>query len=275
MFTEVGVKTIVAGGLPITGPMQAVGGNRGSATFSADTLDQYLKFLPSNERNNTFLDSVPRLNQDGYRDSGMYTRFLGVNLRDQVRPNDTIPLQFKYEAADCRIFYTLDNVYNMSRLWRDVVSASFDDPSLCVANSTGFRDSSKPAPVPSSIKPVALDLNFTNRDILPVLTGPGLDLSGGPKDGDPIRSSGRVTICDNQDCPGGECIQVEVKDCETRSTQELNLCVPVTGNEYDCPANTEWKVTSTHYIKMAFSLWQGSRLQKIGQCVPDSDEFCI
>jgi hypothetical protein len=71
-------------------------------------------------------------------ESGIFTSVLAVNLRNQIRASDTTPLQFHYEAASCRIFYTLDNVYKMSKLWRDTVSAAFDDRSRCVQGSTGF-----------------------------------------------------------------------------------------------------------------------------------------
>lgn len=36
------------------------------------------------------------------------------------------------------VYYTLANVYNMSQLWRDTHMAAWIDPSLCVANSTGY-----------------------------------------------------------------------------------------------------------------------------------------
>jgi len=281
MFTEVGVKTIVAGGLPKTGPMQAVGGNRGAATFSADGLDSDLKTLISIEGNVTDPTDVPLLDNEGHRDSGVYTTVLGVNLRDQVRLNDTVPLQFKYEAADCRIFYTLDNIYNMSRLWRDVVSASFDDASLCVADSTGFRGSSKPAPIPSSTKLVALDLNFTNPDEL--LAGPGLDRSGGLGDISLVRRRGRVDLCNPQGCgdPGSQCIDVLLNSCRNRASQAyFPRCVPVVGGQDFCPDNTLWDPTERHIPRPVNSqsksgAFQEKRVQYTGPCKPNADSFCV
>ena len=43
------------------------------------------------------LASLRPLTEAGYRDPGVYTQAMGVNLRDQVRLRDPIPLQFKYE----------------------------------------------------------------------------------------------------------------------------------------------------------------------------------
>lgn len=55
-----------------------------------------------------------------------------------MRANDTIPVQFHYEASDCRIYYTFQNYYNMSRLWRDVVIATWDNTTRCVADSRNY-----------------------------------------------------------------------------------------------------------------------------------------
>jgi hypothetical protein len=96
--------------------MQAVGGNKGAAPYSADALDEDITTIGIN--NDTAKALLPPTDINYQRDSGMFTNYLGVNLRDQVRLNDTSPLQFKYEAADCRIFYSLANVWNMLRLWR-------------------------------------------------------------------------------------------------------------------------------------------------------------
>jgi hypothetical protein len=108
---------------------------------------------------------LPSTTLECQRDSGMCTNYLGVNLRDQVRQNDSTPLQFKYEAAGYRIFYSLDNVYNISRLWRDAVTASFDDSSLCVEGLTGYSgNSSKPAPTPS-VLPSPLSINLPDSNV--------------------------------------------------------------------------------------------------------------
>ena len=66
MFTQAGVKTIVAGGAPTTGPMQAVGGNRGAALYSADGLDRHLNQLSLlNKTDDAALATVPQLLDTG------------------------------------------------------------------------------------------------------------------------------------------------------------------------------------------------------------------
>jgi hypothetical protein len=133
MAHQAGVKTIVVGGRPITGPMQAVSGTRGARVYSADALDYDFDFVNSTIGNATATSLLP-----SRRDSGMWTTYAGFNIRDQIREGDSTPVQFKYEAADCRIYYTLSNVYNMTQLWRDAAAAAWKDSSLCVEGSTGY-----------------------------------------------------------------------------------------------------------------------------------------
>lgn len=280
MFTEVGVKTIVAGGRPTTGRMQAVGGNRGAAIYSADGLDFDLLTLNSTEANNTVLATVPRLNDEGYRDPGVFTTILAVNLRDQLRPNDTTPLQFKYEAADCRIFYTLDNAYNMSRLWRDAVSASFDNPSLCVSGSTGFKNSSKPAPGPVPTPPTAPAFNISAPDDF--LSAPTLDLSGGLENPGRGARSGRITLCFDTGCDqGSECRQVVLSSCNNPSSQGyFDRCVPIRKGQDYCPGGTTWTPTQKHVMRRAGSptrpgVFQENDVTYTGPCTPNADTFCV
>ncbi|KAE8826165.1 hypothetical protein PTNB85_09110 [Pyrenophora teres f. teres] len=160
MMTRAGVRTVVAGGRPTTGPMQAASGTRGASSYDADSLDvdiDGVKTSPTYANTNS-IATVPDV-----RDQGMYVSYMGVNLRDQVRAKETTPLQFEYEAADCRIYYTLKNLYNMTQLWHDVSAAAFVDSSLCVQGSTGFSttNNTHPSPPPERVaqKPI-LELNI-------------------------------------------------------------------------------------------------------------------
>ncbi|CAO2651399.1 Nn.00g039690.m01.CDS01 [Neocucurbitaria sp. VM-36] len=249
MFTQAGVKTIVAGGAPTTGPMQAVGGNRGAALYSADGLDRHLNQLSSlSKTDDAVLASVPQLLDTGYRDSGVYTTVLGVNLRDQIRGSDPVPLQFKYEAADCRIFYTLGNVYNMSRLWRDAVSAAFDDRSLCVEGSTGYSNSSKLAPTPPSEQSVAPDFDFGEPDS--VLIGDDFDLSGGLQGESKAARSNQITLCTSSCAINARCRNVLLSSCKSPGVRNyFKRCVPITEGQSYCPADTTWEKETLHSLK--------------------------
>ncbi|KAJ4325134.1 hypothetical protein N0V94_000848 [Neodidymelliopsis sp. IMI 364377] len=144
MMTQAGVKTIVAGGRPESGPMQTASGNRGARSYDTYSLD--LDMATARE-----IDEQIEVNVNAtvpeVRDPSIFIKYAQFNLRDQIRKDDTTPLQFKYEAADCRIYYTLANVYNMTRLWHDVSAAAFQDPSLCVEGSTGFSTNNNPNPI--------------------------------------------------------------------------------------------------------------------------------
>lgn len=65
MFTQVGVKTIVAGGIPATGPMQAVGGTRGAATYSGAALDADLTTLSQLNVSAEVMAATPPLLDNG------------------------------------------------------------------------------------------------------------------------------------------------------------------------------------------------------------------
>lgn len=141
-MTEVaGVRTITVGGRPQTGPMQTASGNRGAAVYTSNRLDFDIDNLKTLANNEAAYDSLPSRN-----DTGMFTQYASFNLRDQMRPNDSIPVQFRYEASDCRLYYTPLNVYNMSRLWRDVATATWDDTTRCVPDSTTYSKRTNNAP---------------------------------------------------------------------------------------------------------------------------------
>ncbi|KAF2639195.1 hypothetical protein P280DRAFT_508336 [Massarina eburnea CBS 473.64] len=218
LFTRAGAHTIVIGGQPITGPMQAVGGNRGAAPYSSSELEEEIKFI--GEQNFTARSLLPALKEDDEIESGVFTSFLNVNLRDQGRPNDPLPLQFRYEPADCRIFYSLDNVYNMSRLWRDVVAAAFVDSNLCIEGSTALRNNTKPPPRPPIIK--QSPVHFVRPDI-------GFqyifDDDDGLQDQKIPKKKGNVTACPDSVCSDDQekCLRVPDLPCSKKSGSGTSL----------------------------------------------------
>jgi len=221
-------------------------GNRGAAIYSADRIDYDLGLISSPAFNvdNATLATVPQLTASGnrYRDSGVFTAAFGINLRDQVRPNDTEPLQFKYEPADCRIFYTLANVFNYTRLWSDAVTAIFDDTSNCVSGSTGFSNSNKTAPKPAPAAPAPLSLDIVQSDAL--LDGENLNESGGPQNAREPAQSYTIDDC----LPDERCAFPHNQICETISVtvcgkkRDKALCLPQTEDSSNCdPVNAKWE----------------------------------
>ena len=203
---------------------------------------------------------MPQLTDSGFRDSGVYVAVLGVNLRDQVRLDDSVPLQFKYEAADCRIFYTLDNVYNMSRLWRDTVTAAFDDPSLCVEGSTGFSGADKAAPEPMNAESFNPNFDFSEPDSS--LIDDNLDLSGGPQDKSTQAVSSTIGPClEGDTCKfiNQRCLSVKLRVCDTLDqTTDAFQCVPHQGPNTICPVGTSWKPITADTLRLKEQTSRGS-----------------
>jgi hypothetical protein len=178
MHYEAGVRVVAVGGRPTTGPMQAPSGSRGARLYSTDTLDANINFTqvilslespPS--PNVTFLPNRTQA-------LDVYVTYASINLRDQVRNTSTIPIQFAYEAADCRIFYTPQTIYNYTALWQYAADAIWSKPSLCVSGSTGFATTGTnrtdftgpPASVSSSATNLTTYLKSLNTSSLPCLT---------------------------------------------------------------------------------------------------------
>ncbi|KAK7718646.1 hypothetical protein SLS64_002606 [Diaporthe eres] len=156
MHHQAGVKVVAVGGRPTTGPMQGVAAGRGARSYSLSVLDANIGFAQdllasagSNEAN--FLPNRSTAND-------VYIVDAGVNLRDQVRKDDGTPLQFTYEAADCRIFWTPKTIFNYAALWQYAADAIWSNTTLCVSGSTGYSnngsqtaaDESPAPPEPSS-----------------------------------------------------------------------------------------------------------------------------
>lgn len=128
MHHEAGVRTVVAGGRPEIGPMQAVAGVRGAETYGDRDIDSDIQYAII--FNSSAAEYLPN------RDIQLWITYLQFNLRDQIRKGEYFPLQFAYEAADCRIFYTPETFYNYTNLWKYAANAMWYNPALCVKDST-------------------------------------------------------------------------------------------------------------------------------------------
>lgn len=131
-MTQMGVKTVVVGGQPIIGPMQSVGGTRGARMYSSFDIDTDIASAAI--LNNSV---TPLLPQDRL-DLNFTINTASINLQDQIRPN-YYPLQFAFSPADCRIFYTMANHNNYTRLWLDAAQALWRNSGKCVPDSTGWN----------------------------------------------------------------------------------------------------------------------------------------
>lgn len=234
MMSQAGVRTIAVGGRPEFGPMQAVGGSRGARVYDSSQLDDDFNFVSDTIHNSTAAAQLPSRS-----DSGMWITTAGINIRDQVRAKDTTPLQFKYEAADCRIYYTLDNVFNTTRLWRDAAKATWDDRSLCVTGSIGFPSarnttSTQPAPGRTTYVPT---LNLDPESSVQVA---GSSMLGGIE-ADRSGRSAEIKACVSGTCNGDgrQCLPTILR-CNS-GYAPVNACLPrcSSSDSVKCP-DTSW-----------------------------------
>lgn len=125
--------------------MQGDSGTRGSVYYSIGNLDVHINFTQ------TLLENgLVAISNAGAADStrlpnctaiqSIFVVSGSVNLRDQMSSSSQTPLQFAYDAADCRIWYAPQTVLNYTALWHHAADAIWNSDSgeLCVANSTGF-----------------------------------------------------------------------------------------------------------------------------------------
>lgn len=137
MRQQGGVKTIALGGRPNKDIIQAVGGVKGTNDYPFDFILESVEEafqihgLHSDEYyNNTILGN--------YSDLAIVRAYDAVvNARDGIRQGDTteLPLQFQYETADCRIYYTPEMTVDETAVWKTVADTAFNGVSHCVAGN--------------------------------------------------------------------------------------------------------------------------------------------
>ena len=142
MRQQGGVQTIAVGGRPHPGPIQAVGGVKGTNDYPWDFIYQLV--------NDTFAlapDDAARA-ELAATELGLYSELpltravdnYAVNARDGIRLGDETetPLQFVYEAADCRILYTAEMTVDVTALWKTVADSTWGGKSACVAGDVSI-----------------------------------------------------------------------------------------------------------------------------------------
>lgn len=140
-----GVKSIVTGGRPRDGPVQAVGGVKGGQVLTFRSLYSsaaHVFELYSTPREQRRLEDtdIGEIYRDG---TYVLARTVGdgtggrINYRNAVHPDDKerVPRQFVYEPADCRIWQTQDTILDMTGLWTTVANTTWGK-GKCTAGST-------------------------------------------------------------------------------------------------------------------------------------------
>jgi hypothetical protein len=144
-----GIRSVTVGGRAIEGPIQAVSGTKGGEVVplmrsiqQADHMRNIsrtfeLKSYPAGEATLDELIDTPELQKRA--GDGMSR----VQAQLMMRKGDktSTPLQYTYEAADCRIFYTHESFADPVTIWKQVWDAFLEPESKCVKNSTGHKSS--------------------------------------------------------------------------------------------------------------------------------------
>lgn len=151
------VRQVVMGGRAQMGPMQGVGGVKGANVYSSEYLNgltaeaaalaspeqqAYLQETYATEIE-TFPYATRRVGRSPESVDGVEL-LAKVNIRNNIREGDEslTPLQFVYEAADCRLFYTPQMFVQQSLVWQaayDVIWGGGEGQ--CVEGSPGQASS--------------------------------------------------------------------------------------------------------------------------------------
>ncbi|KJY00316.1 hypothetical protein TI39_contig336g00025 [Zymoseptoria brevis] len=138
-YCSTGVKYVVLGGRPNTDITQAVGGTKGYQYLTYATIlnDVLYPFQAEFVHSRKYYEKTVLANYDNwaYHRTGLNS----INYRNAYRQGDetNTTLQFMYEPADCRIFYTPEMVVDQAAVWKTGENAAWNGVKRCVAGSLG------------------------------------------------------------------------------------------------------------------------------------------
>jgi hypothetical protein len=150
LLLDQGVRSIVFGGRPRLAPMQLLGGVKGGQYWPLRTASRYIHEAyeiasVASSRGDPVLTPAEMAR---YRDMAPLPvkefplRFdkygsSGVNFRNAYSAEDeNTPLQFVYEPADCRLFFTAETAVRPEMMWKAAAASMFGNSS-CVSGSSG------------------------------------------------------------------------------------------------------------------------------------------
>ncbi|KAF7557909.1 hypothetical protein G7Z17_g237 [Cylindrodendrum hubeiense] len=128
-----GVRTVAIGGRPLKAPMQAMGGTKGGAVFGLTDVQGALNIAL-----NKTDGMVPHtLEIPSVEESPLLLDYTALNMQNMYKPDfkSGTPLQFVYEAANCKMFYTAETVLNVTKMWQAVADVAWNG-AKCVPGST-------------------------------------------------------------------------------------------------------------------------------------------
>lgn len=122
-----GVKSIAMGGRPEQGPIQGIGGVKGAQVLDWSSVLYYNEWALENGVNIT---EEQKAAMSRYNDVAVNrTSAAALNARDQIlRDNvqDGLPAQFVVEEVDCRLYWTLDMITDITAVWKAAADSAFN-----------------------------------------------------------------------------------------------------------------------------------------------------
>ncbi|WYZ39863.1 hypothetical protein EsH8_IV_000204 [Colletotrichum jinshuiense] len=140
MTRELGIQVVAMGGRPIDAPMQSVGGTKGGPVISLYPYQTIYPALGAFVLPPEGVDMTP-FAQPNPPLAGLPTDTWTVNSANIYLDDDLdgVPVQFRYEAANCKLYYTWDTLTNMTNLWTAVANVKWNK-GKCVPGSTTNED---------------------------------------------------------------------------------------------------------------------------------------
>ncbi|KAF2646765.1 peptidase S41 family protein-like protein [Massarina eburnea CBS 473.64] len=156
MVQESGVKALAVGGRPATGPMQAVGGTKGSLVLQ----DSYLTAVSSYIISNYATSNTEASQWKAFlpQEFAIANTDASVNFQDTIRKGvekDGVPIQFLNDTASCRIYYEPNMYLNVTALWTKAANVAFGkngglDHEACVSGSWTTKEQQSGQGTPTS-----------------------------------------------------------------------------------------------------------------------------
>ena len=118
------VKTVVGGGRPNNGAMQAVGGTRGGGILPVSMIHYQTKYALSQTKDPKEQAVLSKYNLLPAQRGSL----LSVNNKDVIFPEnveDCTPAQFFVKNSDCRLYWTEGMMRNITAVWDAAANAGF------------------------------------------------------------------------------------------------------------------------------------------------------
>lgn len=143
-----GVRTLALGGRPVNQAMQAMGGVKGTGASNraaiVSVLEGAVEYLVENEDKESLktlenaADVLPSIDPAPLRDFSAGYTFNSVSSYTK-EDLDGYPVHFRYEAANCRLFFTQQMLAAMPEQWRRAADVAWNG-GQCVPGSTTNSD---------------------------------------------------------------------------------------------------------------------------------------